>query len=144
MINKFVVFNSPEAGSLLWDIIELRICSSLQVSHFRMKHTLIKFNVRCVHIVYAWLNNNTILVLAAGSAVFDALFYGGIASRENEIKLPDVEHQAFLGKIFVYKGYHFKRQKSHSTLIILRENQHDCDTKITKTAMNALKMRIFV
>ena len=39
----------------------------------------------------------------AGSAVFDALFNGGIASREEEIKLPDVEHAAFLALLrFLY------------------------------------------
>lgn len=43
------------------------------------------------------------LVLSAGSAVFDALFNGGIASREEEIKLPDVEHAAFLALLrFLY------------------------------------------
>ena len=43
------------------------------------------------------------LVLSAGSAVFDALFNGGIASKEDEIKLPDVEHAAFLALLrFLY------------------------------------------
>ena len=43
------------------------------------------------------------LVLSAGSAVFDALFNGGIATTETEIKLPDVEHAAFLALLrFLY------------------------------------------
>ena len=41
--------------------------------------------------------------MSAGSAVFDALFNGGIASREDEIKLPDVETSAFLALLrFLY------------------------------------------
>lgn len=35
-------------------------------------------------------------VLAAGSAVFDAMFNGGMATTSTEIELPDVEPAAFL------------------------------------------------
>lgn len=35
-------------------------------------------------------------VLAAGSAVFDAMFNGGMATTSTEIELPDVEPSAFL------------------------------------------------
>lgn len=35
-------------------------------------------------------------VLAAGSAVFDAMFNGGMATTSAEIELPDVEPAAFL------------------------------------------------
>lgn len=35
-------------------------------------------------------------VLAAGSAVFDAMFNGGMATTSSEIELPDVEPAAFL------------------------------------------------
>lgn len=35
-------------------------------------------------------------VLAVGSAVFDAMFNGGMATTSTEIELPDVEPAAFL------------------------------------------------
>lgn len=35
-------------------------------------------------------------VLAVGSAVFDAMFNGGMATTSAEIELPDVEPAAFL------------------------------------------------
>ena len=38
-----------------------------------------------------------------GSAVFDAMFNGGMATRQNEIELPDVEPAAFLATLkFLY------------------------------------------
>lgn len=43
------------------------------------------------------------LVLATGSAVFDAMFNGGIRNQDSEITLPDVEPQAFLALLrFLY------------------------------------------
>ena len=42
-------------------------------------------------------------VLATGSAVFDAMFNGGIRNQDSEITLPDVEPQAFLALLrFLY------------------------------------------
>nr|XP_023998535.1 BTB/POZ domain-containing protein 1-like [Salvelinus alpinus] len=42
-------------------------------------------------------------VLAAGSAVFDAMFNGGMATTSAEIELPDVEPAAFLALLrFLY------------------------------------------
>lgn len=42
-------------------------------------------------------------VLSIGSAVFDAMFNGGMATRQNEIELPDVEPAAFLATLrFLY------------------------------------------
>lgn len=35
-------------------------------------------------------------VLATGSSVFYAMFYGGLAENKQEIKVPDVEPNAFL------------------------------------------------
>lgn len=35
-------------------------------------------------------------VLATGSSVFYAMFYGGLADNKQEIKVPDVEPSAFL------------------------------------------------
>lgn len=35
-------------------------------------------------------------VLATGSSVFYAMFYGGLAENKKEIKVPDVEPSAFL------------------------------------------------
>lgn len=39
---------------------------------------------------------NVRFVLAVGSAVFDAMFNGGMATTSTEIELPDVEPAAFL------------------------------------------------
>lgn len=35
-------------------------------------------------------------ILATGSSVFYAMFYGGLAENKQEIKVPDVEPSAFL------------------------------------------------
>lgn len=35
-------------------------------------------------------------ILATGSSVFYAMFYGGLAENKQEIKVPDVEPTAFL------------------------------------------------
>ena len=43
-------------------------------------------------------------VLSVGSAVFDAMFNGGMATTSNEVELPDVEPAAFLALLF-YKNH---------------------------------------
>lgn len=44
-----------------------------------------------------WLTVDVVrFVLAVGSAVFDAMFNGGMATTSTEIELPDVEPAAFL------------------------------------------------
>lgn len=45
----------------------------------------------------------TQFVLSAGSAVFDAMFNGILATQSNEVELPDVEPAAFLALLrFLY------------------------------------------
>lgn len=53
--------------------------------------------------IWAWFNVSFLglfcgfrFVLAVGSAVFDAMFNGGMATTSTEIELPDVEPAAFL------------------------------------------------
>lgn len=45
-------------------------------------------------------------VLAVGSAVFDAMFNGGMATTSSEIELPDVEPAAFLA-LLKYVSWRF-------------------------------------
>lgn len=52
------------------------------------------FNTRFLCLFVPFFNIR--FVLAVGSAVFDAMFNGGMATTSTEIELPDVEPAAFL------------------------------------------------
>lgn len=47
-------------------------------------------------------------ILATGSSVFYAMFYGGLADTKEEIEVPDVEPTAFLTLLRSYINLNFK------------------------------------
>lgn len=61
-------------------------------------------------------------VLAAGSAVFDAMFNGGMATTSAEIELPDVEPAAFLSLLRYSGSWHhasrFKKGVSRMSHVV--------------------------
>lgn len=46
--------------------------------------------------LYVYVSGSLQYVLAVGSSVFCAMFYGDLAEEESEIHIPDVEPAAFL------------------------------------------------
>lgn len=51
-------------------------------------------------------------ILATGSSVFYAMFYGGLAENKQEIKVPDVEPTAFLTLLRYVRTLNVFRQRN--------------------------------
>lgn len=65
---------------------------------FLQNITLVTVCLKRFFLFFLWLLIVDVarFVLAVGSAVFDAMFNGGMATTSTEIELPDVEPSAFL------------------------------------------------
>lgn len=79
-------------SNLLW--VENSVCvENCFVEYFKMFISVFKLFMPadCVQTIPAHK-----YILATGSSVFYAMFYGGLAENKQEIKVPDVEPSAFL------------------------------------------------